>query len=132
MEDDHQYIKAEKEMDIFPKEEGERGSEDGMEEAFDEDDEDEDRDGDEEGDALNEPQDLSLIDYSRYDSMNLPDAHAAAAEGAAMPGAQTTTRIHPSSKLSCDICGLSCVSINVLLVHKRSHTGKHRNMESDI
>lgn len=30
-----------------------------------------------------------------------------------------------SGKLNCDICGLACVSLNVLLVHKRSHTGKH-------
>ncbi|XP_030002627.1 zinc finger protein Aiolos-like [Sphaeramia orbicularis] len=132
MEDNQQYIKAEKENDIFPKEEGERGSEDGMEEGLDEErteeDEDEDRDGegDEEGDPLNEPQDLSLVDYSRYDNVNLPDTHTATAtaEGAIMPGAHTTPRIHPTSKLSCDICGLSCVSINVLLVHKRSHTGE--------
>ncbi|XP_063815821.1 zinc finger protein Aiolos isoform X1 [Pseudophryne corroboree] len=27
-------------------------------------------------------------------------------------------------KLYCDICGLSCNSLNVLLVHKRSHTGE--------
>ncbi|XP_060111238.1 zinc finger protein Aiolos [Heteronotia binoei] len=27
-------------------------------------------------------------------------------------------------KMSCDICGLACVSINVLMVHKRSHTGE--------
>ncbi|CAB1344956.1 unnamed protein product, partial [Coregonus sp. 'balchen'] len=29
-----------------------------------------------------------------------------------------------SRQLNCDVCGLSCVSINVLLVHKRSHTGE--------
>ncbi|XP_033913944.3 zinc finger protein Aiolos-like isoform X1 [Acipenser ruthenus] len=29
-----------------------------------------------------------------------------------------------NGKLSCDICGLACVSLNVLLVHKRSHTGE--------
>lgn len=27
-------------------------------------------------------------------------------------------------KLSCDVCGLPCVSMNVLMVHKRSHTGE--------
>ncbi|XP_015271813.1 PREDICTED: zinc finger protein Aiolos [Gekko japonicus] len=33
--------------------------------------------------------------------------------------------IRPASgKMSCDICGLACVSINVLMVHKRSHTGE--------
>uniref|UniRef100_A0A3Q3J3A9 C2H2-type domain-containing protein n=1 Tax=Monopterus albus TaxID=43700 RepID=A0A3Q3J3A9_MONAL len=87
------------------------------------DDEERDGEGDEEGDALNEPQDLSLVDYSRYDSVALSDAHAAAADGTYAPGA-TGPRIQSSGKLSCDICGLSCVSINVLLVHKRSHTGE--------
>ncbi|XP_053118931.1 zinc finger protein Aiolos isoform X2 [Hemicordylus capensis] len=29
-----------------------------------------------------------------------------------------------SGKLSCDICGLPCISLNVLMVHKRSHTGE--------
>nr|XP_020449921.1 zinc finger protein Aiolos-like isoform X2 [Monopterus albus] len=129
MEDNEQYLEAEKERQIVPKEEAEGASEDGMEEGFDEerteegDDEERDGEGDEEGDALNEPQDLSLVDYSRYDSVALSDAHAAAADGTYAPGA-TGPRIQSSGKLSCDICGLSCVSINVLLVHKRSHTGE--------
>ncbi len=136
MEDIEQYPKAEKEGKILPKEEAEGASENGMEEGFDdqrtEEDDDEERngEGDEEGDTLNEPQDLSLVDYTRYDSAALPDAHAAArvgAEGTYVTGA-TTPRIQTSGKLSCDICGLSCVSINVLLVHKRSHTGKQRNI----
>nr|XP_014346014.1 PREDICTED: zinc finger protein Aiolos isoform X2 [Latimeria chalumnae]XP_014346015.1 PREDICTED: zinc finger protein Aiolos isoform X2 [Latimeria chalumnae] len=29
-----------------------------------------------------------------------------------------------NGKLACDICGLPCVSFNVLMVHKRSHTGE--------
>lgn len=34
--------------------------------------------------------------------------------------------IRPSSgKLICHICGLRCVSLNVLMVHKRSHTGNY-------
>lgn len=133
MEDNEQYPKAEKDGQIVLKEEAE-ASEDGMEEGFDdqrteEDDEERDGEGDEEGDTLNEPQDLSLVDYSRYESSALPDAHAATAggaEGAYVSGAMAP-RIQASGKLNCDICGLSCVSINVLLVHKRSHTGKHRN-----
>ncbi|XP_023269439.1 zinc finger protein Aiolos-like [Seriola lalandi dorsalis] len=132
MEDNEQFLKIEKEREIVTKEEAEGGSEDGMEEGFDEerteedDDEERDGEGDEEGDTLNEPQDLSLVDYSRYDSAALPDAHAAAAaaaEGTCAPGAMAP-RIQTTGKLSCDICGLSCVSINVLLVHKRSHTGE--------
>ncbi|XP_072240228.1 zinc finger protein Aiolos-like isoform X2 [Leuresthes tenuis] len=127
-EGQEQHLKAGKEAEIVPKEEAEGGSEDGMEEGFDE--EDNDVEGDEEGDALNEPQDLSLVDYSRYDSGALPDAHAttdtgapAVAEGTYEPGA-AAPRIQTTGKLSCDICGLSCISINVLLVHKRSHTGE--------
>ncbi|KAL6045780.1 hypothetical protein STEG23_014693, partial [Scotinomys teguina] len=27
-------------------------------------------------------------------------------------------------KMNCDVCGLSCISFNVLMVHKRSHTGE--------
>ncbi|XP_076001387.1 zinc finger protein Aiolos-like isoform X2 [Genypterus blacodes] len=124
------YVKAEKETENTPKEEAEGGSEDGMEEGFDgertEEDDDEEQDGDDEGDTLNEPQDLSLIDYTRYESSGLPDAHAAAmASGgeAYVPGAGAS-RSPLTGKLNCDVCGLSCVSINVLLVHKRSHTGE--------
>ncbi|XP_045155268.1 zinc finger protein Aiolos [Echinops telfairi] len=29
-----------------------------------------------------------------------------------------------SGKMSCDVCGLPCISFNVLMVHKRSHTGE--------
>ncbi|XP_035856575.1 zinc finger protein Aiolos-like isoform X2 [Sander lucioperca] len=131
-EDSEPYPKAEKKREIALKEEAEGASEDGTEEGFDgertEEDDDEERDGegDEEGDGLNEPQDLSLADYSRYDSAALPDAHAdaaAGAEGTYVPGAGGP-RIQATGKLNCDICGLSCVSINVLLVHKRSHTGE--------
>ncbi|XP_068558334.1 zinc finger protein Aiolos-like isoform X1 [Cebidichthys violaceus] len=132
MEDNEQYPQAEKEREISLKEEMEGASEDGTEEGFDEerteedDDEERDGEGDEEGDTLNEPQDLSLVDYSRYDSAAVPDAHAGAAagaEGTYVPGA-VAPRIQTTGKLNCDICGLSCVSINVLLVHKRSHTGE--------
>uniref|UniRef100_UPI00358F8EE5 DNA-binding protein Ikaros-like isoform X2 n=2 Tax=Myxine glutinosa TaxID=7769 RepID=UPI00358F8EE5 len=34
------------------------------------------------------------------------------------------TRDQDVGRLSCDICGLSCAGPNVLLVHKRSHTGE--------
>ncbi|XP_054882128.1 zinc finger protein Eos-like isoform X3 [Poeciliopsis prolifica] len=36
------------------------------------------------------------------------------------PGA---TRL-PNGKLKCDICGMICIGPNVLMVHKRSHTGE--------
>lgn len=107
---------------IVPKEEAEGDSEDGMEEGVDEDRAEEDKDG------LNEPQDLSLVDYSRYEGASLPDGQTASsldhgADGGYAPGS-TSPRIPTQGKLSCDICGLSCISINVLLVHKRSHTGE--------
>ncbi|XP_041838500.1 zinc finger protein Aiolos-like isoform X3 [Melanotaenia boesemani] len=127
------YLEAEKEGEMVSKEEAEGGSEDGMEDRFDEErteednDEERDMEGDEEGDVPNEPQDLSLVDYTRYDGAALSDDHAMAvteeaiAEGTYMSG---SSRNQTPSKLSCDICGLSCISINVLLVHKRSHTGE--------
>lgn len=130
MEDNEQYLMTETERSIGPKEEAEGVSEDGMEEGVDEErtEEDDDEEAEEDGDTLNEPQDLSLADYSRYDGATLPDTHPAseAAGDSCMSGA-VATRIQAPGKLNCDICGLSCVSINVLLVHKRSHTGRHGN-----
>uniref|UniRef100_A0A8C5D6Q5 Zinc finger protein Eos-like n=1 Tax=Gouania willdenowi TaxID=441366 RepID=A0A8C5D6Q5_GOUWI len=83
------------------------------EEMSDEENDDErDAEGEEDEHATNEPQDLSLLDYSHYE---------AAADNAYVSGA-VGPRTQTSGKLSCDICGLSCISINVLLVHKRSHT----------
>lgn len=32
----------------------------------------------------------------------------------------------PNGKLKCDICGMVCIGPNVLMVHKRSHTGERR------
>lgn len=29
----------------------------------------------------------------------------------------------PNGKLKCEICGMICIGPNVLMVHKRSHTG---------
>lgn len=138
MEGNESYPKVEKDGDIVLKEEAET-SEDGMEGGFDdprteEDNEEEEREGevDEDGEALNEPQDLSLVDYPRYDSAALPDAATSTgAEGSYASGA-VAPRIQTSGKLNCDICGLSCVSINVLLVHKRSHTGKHRTAAQNL
>ncbi|XP_027875021.1 zinc finger protein Aiolos-like isoform X1 [Xiphophorus couchianus] len=113
---------------IVPKEEVEGDSEDGMEEGVDEDRTEEDNDEQRDEDGMNEPQDLSLVDYSRYEVASLPDGQTTgaldeAADGGYAPGS-TAARIPTQGKLSCDICGLSCISINVLLVHKRSHTGE--------
>ncbi|KAM4750830.1 zinc finger protein Aiolos-like [Anableps anableps] len=113
---------------IVPKEEAEGDSEDGMEEGVDEERTEEDNDEQRDEDCLNEPQDLSLVDYSRYEAASLPDGQTTAAldeaaDGGYAPGS-TASRIPTQGKLNCDICGLSCISINVLLVHKRSHTGE--------
>lgn len=35
----------------------------------------------------------------------------------------------PNGKLKCDICGMVCIGPNVLMVHKRSHTGEPDYME---
>uniref|UniRef100_F6RTN3 IKAROS family zinc finger 3 n=1 Tax=Xenopus tropicalis TaxID=8364 RepID=F6RTN3_XENTR len=52
-------------------------------------------------------------DCGPYDSIQL--ARHAAPYDMSRPGL---------AKLYCDICGLACNSLNVLLVHKRSHTGE--------
>ncbi|XP_018615656.1 zinc finger protein Eos isoform X2 [Scleropages formosus] len=39
------------------------------------------------------------------------------------PAAQGPARL-PSGKLKCEICGMVCIGPNVLMVHKRSHTGE--------
>lgn len=51
-------------------------------------------------------------EYGEYDSME-PEKHSGPYDLIRPPG----------GKLNCDICGLGCVSVNVLMVHKRSHTG---------
>ncbi|MED6279593.1 hypothetical protein CHARACLAT_002334 [Characodon lateralis] len=113
---------------IVPKEEAEGDSEDGMEEGIDEERTEEDNDEHRDEDCLNEPQDLSLVDYSRYELASLQEGQVTAesdevSDGGYAPGS-TGPRIPTQGKLNCDICGLSCISINVLLVHKRSHTGE--------
>ncbi|KFV61056.1 Zinc finger protein Aiolos, partial [Dryobates pubescens] len=52
-------------------------------------------------------------EYPDYESIKL-ERH---------PGSYDSIR-PASGKMSCDICGLACISLNVLMVHKRSHTGE--------
>ncbi|XP_036404366.1 zinc finger protein Aiolos-like isoform X1 [Megalops cyprinoides] len=66
-----------------------------------------------EGEAHNGGESLSPIDYVKYE-ISSSDGLASSFLG---PRGS-------SGKMSCDICGLACVSLNVLLVHKRSHTGE--------
>ncbi|XP_033926246.1 zinc finger protein Aiolos isoform X5 [Melopsittacus undulatus] len=50
-------------------------------------------------------------EYNDYDSIKL-ERHSGSYDN-----------IRPASgKMTCDICGLACISLNVLMVHKRSHT----------
>ncbi|XP_030899893.2 zinc finger protein Aiolos isoform X3 [Melopsittacus undulatus] len=52
-------------------------------------------------------------EYNDYDSIKL-ERHSGSYDN-----------IRPASgKMTCDICGLACISLNVLMVHKRSHTGE--------
>lgn len=52
-------------------------------------------------------------DYNEYENIKL-ERHVVSYESS-----------RPASgKMNCDVCGLSCISFNVLMVHKRSHTGK--------
>ncbi|KAG2461101.1 IKZF3 protein, partial [Polypterus senegalus] len=56
-----------------------------------------------------EPESLQYMEYRDYTHLESQD------DSCSSP--RTTSR-----KLTCEICGLACVSLNVLLVHKRSHT----------
>lgn len=62
-------------------------------------------------------EDLRVIDGAKVNggSQPSPDAKAFASAGG--------IRL-PNGKLKCDICGIVCIGPNVLMVHKRSHTGK--------
>lgn len=33
----------------------------------------------------------------------------------------------PNGKLQCEVCGIICIGPNVLMVHKRSHTGENKS-----
>ncbi|XP_064256093.1 zinc finger protein Aiolos isoform X6 [Passer domesticus] len=50
-------------------------------------------------------------EYNEYESIKL-ERHSGSYDN-----------VRPASgKMNCDICGLACISLNVLMVHKRSHT----------
>ncbi|KAL2086817.1 hypothetical protein ACEWY4_017876 [Coilia grayii] len=69
----------------------------------------------------------SPINYAKYDSPTPADAGDGGGGGDAggdAGGWNGSPRAGQPSRLTCDICGLACVSLNVLLVHKRSHTGE--------
>uniref|UniRef100_A0A8C3XSR4 IKAROS family zinc finger 3 n=1 Tax=Chelydra serpentina TaxID=8475 RepID=A0A8C3XSR4_CHESE len=52
-------------------------------------------------------------EYNEYESIKL-ERHSGSYDN-----------IRPTSgKMNCDVCGLACISLNVLMVHKRSHTGE--------
>ncbi|XP_042530132.1 zinc finger protein Aiolos isoform X1 [Dipodomys spectabilis] len=53
-------------------------------------------------------------DYNEYENIKL-ERHPVVSYDSSRPA---------SGKLNCDVCGLSCISFNVLMVHKRSHTGE--------
>uniref|UniRef100_UPI00358EDCF5 DNA-binding protein Ikaros-like n=1 Tax=Myxine glutinosa TaxID=7769 RepID=UPI00358EDCF5 len=56
--------------------------------------------------------------------MPSPDAEGiAAAPGSPEIGGKDRTQVS-GMRLTCNICGMTCASPNVLLVHKRSHTGE--------
>ncbi|XP_016534753.1 zinc finger protein Eos-like isoform X3 [Poecilia formosa] len=92
---------------IVPKEEAEGDSEDGMEEGVDEDRTEEDNDEQRDEDGMNEPQDLSLVDYSRYEAASLPDGQ--------------TTGERP---FHCTQCGASFTQKGNLLRHIKLHSGE--------
>ncbi len=38
----------------------------------------------------------------------------------------------PNGKLQCEVCGMICIGPNVLMVHKRSHTGERKPDENTL
>lgn len=64
-------------------------------------------------------EDLRVLDAS---GAKVNGSHAGAENKAAYPAAGGIRL--PNGKLKCDICGIVCIGPNVLMVHKRSHTGK--------
>ncbi|XP_058152615.1 DNA-binding protein Ikaros isoform X1 [Dasypus novemcinctus] len=63
-------------------------------------------------------QDLRMLDASG-EKMNGPPSDQG---GKALSGVGGIRL--PNGKLKCDICGIICIGPNVLMVHKRSHTGE--------
>ncbi|XP_061833628.2 zinc finger protein Eos-like isoform X3 [Nerophis lumbriciformis] len=55
-----------------------------------------------------------------------PDQGSTEAAGAYRELANHESIRLPNGKLKCDICGMICIGPNVLMVHKRSHTGKNQ------
>ncbi|XP_028828429.1 zinc finger protein Aiolos-like isoform X2 [Denticeps clupeoides] len=100
--------------------EGEEDMEEKSIEDGDMDEEEVDEEKDEKEDGAEyistDAQDMCPIDYAKYKS---PTPHNDNATATSNPAQRSN-----GGRLTCDICGLACVSINVLLVHKRSHTGE--------
>ncbi|XP_070623520.1 DNA-binding protein Ikaros isoform X2 [Erythrolamprus reginae] len=61
-------------------------------------------------------EDLRMLDASG-DKMN--DSHSGSKAMSGVGGIRL-----PNGKLKCDVCGIICIGPNVLMVHKRSHTGE--------
>jgi len=98
-----------------------------LEEDADEEEERERMEAADEGEALSEPQDLSLGGYRRrYDDDSLAPRDMDMLAQETSPRSSSSGGQSGSHKLICDICGLSCVSIDMLLMHKSSHTGKEQ------
>lgn len=69
-------------------------------------------------DLARSKEEMSTMDESVVESNGLTESN----QGQEMQ-AEGGIRL-PNGKLKCDICGMVCIGPNVLMVHKRSHTGK--------
>ncbi|XP_040820555.1 DNA-binding protein Ikaros isoform X2 [Ochotona curzoniae] len=63
-------------------------------------------------------EDLRMLDASG-DKMNGPHRDQGSSALSGVGGIRL-----PNGKLKCDVCGIICIGPNVLMVHKRSHTGE--------
>nr|AAF87270.1 helios [Raja eglanteria] len=69
-------------------------------------------------DLARSKEEMSTMDESVVESNGLTESN----QGQEMQ-AEGGIRL-PNGKLKCDICGMVCIGPNVLMVHKRSHTGE--------
>ncbi|XP_077439135.1 zinc finger protein Eos isoform X2 [Vanacampus margaritifer] len=66
---------------------------------------------------------IELIEEGSADHAGLEQGNLYGESAVSKSASPGTIRL-PSGKLQCDVCGIICIGPNVLMVHKRSHTGE--------
>lgn len=76
--------------------------------------------GDSRKDDRGDPMEEGATEYTGRERVNI--YNEISSPKAASPG---PIRL-PNGKLQCEVCGIICIGPNVLMVHKRSHTGENK------